>query len=129
MKPKPGQIVMRPKLGGLSGWHSGVALGENAIFHNTLDGGPHLDTLHEFSAGMPVWVLPSAVGSQTDYEIMLSRALAVTGRRYNAYWYNCEDAASEVRYGIPRSPTRERVLKGGFTLLGLFLMAKALGGK
>lgn len=126
MKVSPGQIVMRPKLDGISGWHSGVALSENAIFHNTIDSGAHLGTLREFSAGQPVWVFPSTVRSQADYEALLSRARAVEGEPYSAYYFNCEDAASEVRYGIPRTPTREKIVWAGLAAIGLVWIASVL---
>ncbi|MEK6320170.1 MAG: hypothetical protein AABN33_00660 [Acidobacteriota bacterium] len=127
MKPQPGQILARPKVGPIAGWHYGVALNENAVFHNTQEGGSHIAELSSFAAGQPVWAIDAPIRTQAEYVRLVENVRQVQGRPYDAFFFNCEDAASEVKHGIPHSPTREKWLLAGLSVIGLFLVANVLG--
>lgn len=127
MRTQPGQILVRPKLGAPAGFHQGVAISDGVGFHNTVENGAHFATYDSFEAGQPVWPTSPPASTTEDYERIVRRAQELAGTPYNALMFNCEDTASEVRFGMPRSRTREVIVLVVLVTLGIVLVAKVLG--
>lgn len=127
MKVQPGQVLARPKMGPIMGWHYGVAVHESSVFHNTQDRGAHIADGGSFAAGQPVFAVGDPVRTATEYQSLVRNVGALQGKLYDAVFFNCEDAASEARFGVRRSPTREKVVMVVASCLALWLLANGLG--
>ena len=106
---RPGQIIARPKIMG-PGSHWGTYLGEEQVFHNTPEHGAHLGTIDEFEAGLHIWPVAEPASGPEEVSEIISRAWRAEGTPYSLVDSNCQDTATEVRYGSPRSPTRDLVV-------------------
>lgn len=104
----PGQVIARKKLNGL-GTHYGVALG-GLVFHSQPGRGAHYTHPTTFGQGLPVWTTSPPPVSAIEYRQMLRIAQAWEGTPWTPGNTNCEDVANAVRYGIPKSPTRNGLL-------------------
>lgn len=96
-----GDWVMRPKFFGLLE-HIGVFLGNNMVYHNTPERGEHVSTLREFSAGQPVKV--QRTGAEPSSVIARAKKALANPKEYDAARRNCQHTASEIVYGVAKSP-------------------------
>jgi hypothetical protein len=128
MTIQPGQVLARPKIGPIAGLHYGVAVNERYVFHNTQDHGAHVADGYSFAAGQPVFAVGDPVKTPAEYQTLLNNVVALQGKPYDAVFFNCEDAASEARFGIRHSPTREKVVMVAASCVVFWLLVKALDG-
>lgn len=114
-----GDIVIRPKRSG-GGRHYGTGLSDGRVAHTTPETGKTIQSLAEFSAGLPVFInRPNRTPDQKA--VVQQRALSNLGARYIAADANCEHDMTMAQYGIPHSPTASNAkilaLVGGSLLL------------
>jgi hypothetical protein len=108
-----GDVLLRRKLLGF--WHPGVAVGPDAVFHNTPERGEHLSSVAQFAAGESIEVRPT--GADPRSVIARARDALSRPRRYNLATRNCEHTVSEILWGFAKSPTF--VCAGAVILLAL----------
>jgi hypothetical protein len=97
---KIGDLLTRPKALGIV--HVGVAVGNDAVFHNSPLKGEHVSTVAEFAKGQPVHVHHTGIAAPT----LLQRVgnILATPRGYSAIDRNCEHSVTEVLTGKAKSP-------------------------
>lgn len=88
------------------------------VFHTTPEFGAYFTDLCSFAVEHPVRTISPGARMAAEYQALLMRCQRLRGLPYSVF-VNCEDVANEVRYGVRRSPTRERLTD--FTSLAVLI--------
>lgn len=95
-----GDLLFRTKFPFVN--HKGVVVGNGLVCHNTPERGEHLSTVQEFTAGQPVRV--QRTGANPADVVSRANKVLADPKKYNPAFRNCEHTASEIIYGIAKSP-------------------------
>ncbi len=103
-------------------WHFGVFIGWNSlgipiVMHNAKNGGVEEVTLEAFCEGQPVYMVKRAKPGTAH--LVVRRALALRGIRYDLINFNCEHFAS-VAHG--EAPESKQLQVAGWTAVAAFTL-------
>ena len=105
--PSIGDLLVRPKALGIVD-HIGVAIGTDAVFHNTPERGEHVSSIAEFAAGKAVNAVPT--GAEPVSVLNRVHRALTKPKKYCPVSRNCEHSVTEVLSGIAKSPQLVGVL-------------------
>jgi hypothetical protein len=105
--PSIGDMLMRPKALSIVN-HVGVAVGNDAVFHNTPERGEHVSSIAEFAAGKAVNAV-STGAEPMSVMTRVRRALSMP-KKYCPVTRNCEHSVSDALSGKAKSPQLSALL-------------------
>lgn len=104
--------------------HVGAVIGYNQVLQNTPGKGEHVATFQEFADGEPVAVHKTQahpIKVQTNAQRILANP-----KPYHPLVRNCEQTATEVVEGKPRSPQLKNFICGAIVIVGAICCVFAL---
>jgi hypothetical protein len=88
--------------------------------HNTPDGGVEHVPEQAFTQGRAIYIEQRAVAGQET--LVVQRALALVGRKYDLFAFNCEHAANLAANGRAESSQLQGMVRLGLAVAGLMLV-------
>ena len=110
--------------------HYGIYIGpylwlEHAVVHNDKNGGVQVVDLDTFANGRSVAIEARVIGRWWERRVVADRALALVGREYDLFNFNCEHLVSFAQTGVARSPQVEALVLVLLVGLGIALVANS----